>query len=217
MKKIILSVASFALLFGANFLTSCTKEGDISKPMITLKGSTITNIPLNTTYIDSGATAWDDKDGDITSSIITDKQVLNNLKGSYAVCYIVSDAAFNSTTATRTVNVVNSAENFACSYIVTKQIAGSTPVTYTDNIITSDITNNRILVKRFAYHDFGSVYFDVLDTIVTIPHQTIICGNPLEPHTFVGNGTIIGTTITVNYTETVNGISIAGIETFVKQ
>ena len=32
-----------------------------------------------------------------------------------------------------------------------------------------------------------------------------------------GNGTIIGTTITVNYTETVNGISIAGIETFVKQ
>lgn len=69
-------------------------------------GNTTVNINQGTTYIDSGATASDNIDGDISSSIVTSGSVNTATIGTYTISYNVSDAAGNAATqVTRTVNV----------------------------------------------------------------------------------------------------------------
>ena len=78
---------------------------DNVKPVITLKGNSTVNVRLGDKYVDAGATALDNIDGNITSKIIT-KSNVNTLKiGTYTVSYTVSDKAGNVDTKTRTVKV----------------------------------------------------------------------------------------------------------------
>ena len=78
---------------------------DNVKPVITLKGNSTVNVRLGDKYVDAGATALDNIDGNITSKIIT-KSNVNTLKvGTYTVSYTVSDKAGNVDTRTRTVKV----------------------------------------------------------------------------------------------------------------
>ena len=110
MKKMLLSVAALTMLFGATLLSSCTKD-DTTAPVITLLGDPTVTVTLGGTYTDAGATAKDDKDGDLTNAIVLTNPVNTAVKGTYTVTYTVTDAAGNTGTATRTVNVVNSLEN----------------------------------------------------------------------------------------------------------
>lgn len=59
----------------------------------------MTVIPMN------GATATDDRDGDLTSKIETTGKVDTKKAGTYKITYTVKDAAGNTATATRTVIV----------------------------------------------------------------------------------------------------------------
>jgi len=78
-------------------------------PVITLNGASVVDIFVGTVYADAGATAQDDRDGNITNKIIVTGLPINtNLLGSYPVTYTVSDAAGNQAEpVARTVNVVN--------------------------------------------------------------------------------------------------------------
>jgi hypothetical protein len=82
---------------------------DTTDPIVTLTGSdTITlDIFLGDTWTDPGATALDNKDGDLTSSISVTDPVDDTTVGTYTVTYSVTDAAGNTGTTTRTVEVVN--------------------------------------------------------------------------------------------------------------
>ena len=61
---------------------------------------------MGAVYTDAGATATDNSDGDLTSSIVTVSTVNTAIVGSYTVTYNVSDTAGNAATqVTRTVNV----------------------------------------------------------------------------------------------------------------
>ena len=86
-------------------------ENDITPPSISIIGDNSINIYQNTIYVDAGAIAIDDVDGDLTASIITTGSVNTNLINSYTITYGVSDAANNSTTATRQVNVLEDLNN----------------------------------------------------------------------------------------------------------
>ncbi len=82
---------------------------DYAPPVITLLGSSPVTINTSNTYVDSGATAFDVRDGDITSSIeIVQNTVNDNVVGEYIVRYSVSDAVGNNTLKTR--NVIVEAE-----------------------------------------------------------------------------------------------------------
>ncbi len=59
-----------------------------------------------TPFIDPGASAEDDVDGDITDRILVDGEVDIEAAGSYQLTYTVSDSAGNTATVIRTVNVV---------------------------------------------------------------------------------------------------------------
>ena len=80
---------------------------DTTPPVITLLGVTPINIVLGSTYVDAGATAWDNVDGDITSSIIVGGlPVDTSAVGTNIITYDVTDSSGNpATQVTRTVNV----------------------------------------------------------------------------------------------------------------
>ena len=82
---------------------------DVTVPVITLTGSASVNVLFGNTYTDAGATASDNIDGTITSSISTGGQVDVNTEGTYTLTYDVSDAAGNAATqVTRSVTVTSS-------------------------------------------------------------------------------------------------------------
>ena len=78
---------------------------DTEAPVITLNGSANITLELQQAYNELGATATDNVDGDLTSSIVTSGSVNTNVAGTYTITYSVSDAAGNSDSATRTVTV----------------------------------------------------------------------------------------------------------------
>ena len=79
---------------------------DTTDPVITLNGNANVTITVGDAYTDAGATAADNIDGDLTSSIITTGSVDNSTVGTYTLTYNVSDAAGNpATPITRTVHV----------------------------------------------------------------------------------------------------------------
>ena len=81
---------------------------DTTIPVITLLGDDPVTIEVGDTYTDAGATATDNYDGDITSSIETVSNVDTAVVGTYTVRYNVSDASGNAALeVTRTVTVVD--------------------------------------------------------------------------------------------------------------
>ena len=85
-------------------------RGDAVPPLLTLNGSASLDVPAGSSYVDAGAVAEDNIDGDISTSIVVTAAVNTALVGSYTVTYDVSDFAGNSATPiTRTVNVIPAA------------------------------------------------------------------------------------------------------------
>ena len=80
---------------------------DAVNPEITINGDNPVNISHGLTYTDQGAFANDDVDGNITNSIQVSSNVNTSIVGTYTVTYSVADTAGNTTSATRTINVVD--------------------------------------------------------------------------------------------------------------
>ena len=85
-----------------------TVTADTTAPVITLTGASIINLEQGDSYSDQGATASDDIDGNLTSSIVVGGDTLDtNTVGSYVITYNVSDAAGNAATEVIRTVVVN--------------------------------------------------------------------------------------------------------------
>ncbi|MDJ0790420.1 MAG: DUF5011 domain-containing protein [Acidimicrobiia bacterium] len=81
---------------------------DALPPVIDLIGPNPLVVPLGGAYVERGAVANDNVDGDVTGSIVINAGAVNTaLLGSYSVTYSVLDSSSNRGTATRTVNVVD--------------------------------------------------------------------------------------------------------------
>ncbi len=79
---------------------------DSTAPVITLLGNASVTVTVGSSYTDAGATATDNVDGDLSSSIVVSNPVDTNTIATYAVTYNVSDAAGNAATeVSRTVTV----------------------------------------------------------------------------------------------------------------
>ncbi len=83
-----------------------TASADKTVPVITLVGDSVVTQPksdLPGDYADAGATATDNKDGNLTTSIVKTGTVNAAVPGTYKILYTVTDAAGNVGTKTRTV------------------------------------------------------------------------------------------------------------------
>ena len=81
------------------------KVVDKEKPVIKFENDEVITY-VGDKYIDSGISAIDNYDGDITEKIISEGSVDTNTLGEYEIKYSVSDLSGNKTTATRKVKVV---------------------------------------------------------------------------------------------------------------
>jgi hypothetical protein len=86
-------------------VVTATEAPDRVKPVITLKGASTVNLTVGDTYTDAGATASDNKDGDITDKIVKTGNVDTSKVGKYTVTYSVKDSAGNRAEVKRTVIV----------------------------------------------------------------------------------------------------------------
>jgi len=83
---------------------------DTLPPVITLTGENPQIIALGGPYVELGATAYDDVDGDISHTIVINSASLDvNAEAVYSVYYSVTDTAGNAAQAIRTVQVVDQA------------------------------------------------------------------------------------------------------------
>lgn len=109
---------------------------DNTPPTITLTGDNPQIINIGDTYTESGATATDNVDGDITDSIVIDSSQVNvNVRGNYKVSYTVTDNNDNDAVEERDV-IVRDNE----APVIT--LSGDNPIEFTvgDNYVESGYT-----------------------------------------------------------------------------
>ena len=107
MKKIIIVFTSLMFISSCSNNNEEKKTPDNTAPVIRLLGDARVEIVLENSYIDAGATATDNFDGDLSSSIMVNNTVDTNVLGTYEISYDVNDSSGNSaTTVIRIVNVV---------------------------------------------------------------------------------------------------------------
>ena len=106
---------------------------DVTIPVISLLGDATVSLELGSTYTDSGATASDNVDGDLTSSITTSGTVDANTVGTYTVTYNVDDAAGNAAVqVSRTVNITPDVTIPSISLLGDAEVSLELGSTYTD-------------------------------------------------------------------------------------
>lgn len=148
MKKTNLFLIVFtAILFIS--LPSCKK--DETDPVITLNGDNPLFLNLGDAYVEPGATANDDKDGDLTSDISISGAVNSNKSDEYPISYQVKDKAGNSTTVVRAVRV--KANKLAGTYVV------NGPNGIFEVTVQSSSTFNRIVVRKFNNFPNSTLFY----------------------------------------------------------
>ena len=141
---------------------------DTTVPVITLLGEDPVTIEVGAVYTDAGATALDNYDGDITSSIVEVSTVDTAIAGSYTVTYDVADASGNTAlTVTRSVNVIEDTVAPVITLLGDNPITIEVGDTYTDAGATAtdnfdgDITSSIVTVSTVNTSIVG-VYFSNL-------------------------------------------------------
>ena len=135
---------------------------DSIAPVITLLGDAAVSIEVGDTYIDAGATAKDNYDGDITSNIVTVSNVDTAIVGSYTVTYDVSDANGNAAdTVTRIVTVEDALSMVEIEKIELDIFPNPTSSIWqikSSKMIESldlfDVTGKRLIYKKTLSNDF---------------------------------------------------------------
>lgn len=127
---------------------------DQTAPVITITGNSRDTVILQSMYTDPGATAIDDKDGDITAFIVTTGSVNAGLTGNYVKTYNVRDAAGNiAAPESRTVTVRNTADFLAGSYTVAckcQTVTTSTTFPDQNTVYSTTLVANQALNKGFV-------------------------------------------------------------------
>lgn len=191
-------------LLVAGLLSSCNKD-DTTPPEITILGANPLNTDVLATYTDPGATAEDDEDGDITSSIVVENYVNNKIPGSYEVIYSATDAAGNQESAIRTVNVVATTAALAKTYsVVDTCTSGGVPAVYTYSQTIDDSTSSVITFNKFGDYSGNTGVYATLNANGTLTIPNILAnniGSSADDHRFSGNIVWTETGILVTYTD----------------
>jgi len=179
---------------------SCN-EADNVGPIITMTGDETVQHVLNEIYIDQGAEAVDETDGNVTNNIYVDNQVNENIIGEYTVTYNVIDEAGNEAKpAVRTVIVYNQGDIYAGNYNLTEIKTYPDQGTCQNDVYTwvDSVWNYRITFEKFTCMAEINVIADVYDSVVILPFQ--LYEDSLTSLSVQGSGTINDSVIFIEYT-----------------
>ena len=203
MKKSISLAALIAV--SSLFIVGCSKD-DTEAPIISLIGSNPFQLEMLQTYSEPGATAEDNEDGDISSSInVDDSDIDNLLPGTYYVNYTVSDAAGNQGTNSREIVVYATNNAMVDSYsVIDICVTGAAADTflYQQNITATGAST--ITFNKFAdYSSNTGITATVAGNgAITLPFQPALnIGTAAEDHDFTGTGNVIENGFILNYTD----------------
>jgi hypothetical protein len=171
-----------------------TLEEDTTAPVITLIGTSVIDVNIDDTYTEAGATATDNFDGDITTSIVIGgDSVDTNTAGTYTVTYDVSDAAGNvAAQVTRTVNVVQDTTAPVITLIGASVIDVNVGDTYTEAGATAtddfdgDITTSIVIGGDSVDTNTAGTYtvtYDVSDAAGNVAAQVTRTVNVVQDTT----------------------------------
>ena len=128
--------------FLTSSITRTVHVVDSKPPVITLIGGERMTIEAAAAFVDPGATATDERAGDLTGAIQVTGEVRARVPGIYTLQYRVSDGV-NTSTATRTVTIVDTTapivSSISTSQIFTR-IRGVRTVDLTVNYLATDVT-----------------------------------------------------------------------------
>ena len=94
---------------------------DTTAPVITLSGGSPITLEAGSPWIDPGATASDTRAGDLTAAIVVSGAVNNTVVGPNTILYAVTDG-YNTATATRVVNVVDTTAPTLSNIVATPSV-----------------------------------------------------------------------------------------------
>jgi hypothetical protein len=137
--------------------TPVTPTPDTTGPVITINGANPANAELGSTYVDAGASAIDAVDGAVlvTSSGSVDTSTL----GANTITYSATDSSGNTSSATRTVNVVDTTKP-----VVTLNGADTVTVvvggTYTElGASATDLSGNvTVVIRNCRYQHYRCLH-----------------------------------------------------------
>ncbi|MDX9893357.1 MAG: DUF5011 domain-containing protein [Patescibacteria group bacterium] len=202
------AVGSYSLTYSATDSSGNTGSAvrtvnvvDTTAPVVTVLGSNPMSVALNSQFVDPGATATDNIDGDLTSSIVVTGTVDTGVAGSYSLTYSATDSSGNTGSAVRTVIVSGDIE----PPVIT--ILGTNPLT--------------LEVLSGGYSDAGATASDNVDGDISGLIQTVstvnmtLVGNYIVTYTVTdssGNtATAVRNVSVVDTTDPVIGTPIADI------
>ena len=165
-----------------------TEDADLIAPVITINGAASSTVAMGSIYTDAGATALDNIDGNVTSSITATSTVNTNYSGAQTVIYRASDSSGNVAYATRTVNVLlpaspdgfykrlgtgfNGQITSAALQLDGKIIIGGT---YTNFFSTSSIRNSLIRLNASGAED--TTFYNNSKGVSNLPNSIILKSN----------------------------------------
>ena len=185
----------------AQVTRTVTITSDATVPVITLLGEASVSLELGSTYTDAGATASDDYDGDITSSIVTVNDVDTTVVGTYRVTYNVTDAGGNAAEQVeRTVNVEGKLPTSNICFPAGAPIKTDQGLVAIEKIntdfhtidkqmivdVTKTKTSDAFLVK-FKKHALAKNY-PIKDTVMSQKHKVLYNGKMCEAKSFLTTG-----------------------------
>jgi len=155
---------------------------DIAGPVINILGASVTNILIGGAFTDPGATAYDLCSG--PASVTTGGSVNTSVLGTYVLTYRATDANGNSSTNTRTVNVVPQAPvvvgqpgnhtNYpGAAQSLTVSVTGAAPMTFqwyknnarlANNSRIAGATNQTLTIAPLTLGDAGSYFVAVTNS-----------------------------------------------------
>lgn len=160
-------------------LESTSTLEDTTAPIITLKGESNLTITQGSSYIEYGATASDERDGDITADIVIGNLVDSYTLGSYTVTYDVNDSAGNrAEQVIRTVTVISGSSSGGSTTIASSNssITTKTAVLYDSIVIGarydagSGITGTTDANGTFRYIEGQAIKFYIGDVFIGEGH-----------------------------------------------
>jgi Domain of unknown function (DUF5011) len=209
MKKSISLAALIAV--SSLFIVGCSKDDTeapiISFPIISLIGSNPFQLEMLQTYSEPGATAEDNEDGDISSSInVDDSDIDNRLPDTYEVYYSVSDAAGNPADAIREVVVFATNNALAKTYSVidccftTSGVFVPPVYTYTQVLTSTGAATN-------VWNNFGGIAVSpAINTSINGSGAITMSTQNINSATTVsGTGVVVTTGFRLDYTLNTTG------------
>ncbi len=208
MKKNLVFLLGACLLTGSMLFTGCAAD-DITAPVLSLQGALEDTIKVGSTYSDPGATAVDDEDGDISSSIVVTGTPSNPVSaGNYHMEYSVSDAAGNVASADRHLQVSFAGSQLSFPYNVTEN-CGGTQASFSMTGSSSSQSEWRVNFLNFAdVWPSDPVYATIVGDKLTLPEQTPIPGGTIKlkgSGTISKSGSVITLTLSYDVTNTLSG------------